>query len=979
MDDDESYEEVEEIEEIEEDEEDEEYEEYEETDEEVEEDEEGGSEEELEDQLKYERLKLDFLHTKGDAVSCMAVGSRFLIMGTQLGWIYVVDFVGNVVNDKRYHRHDSCVTDISIDPECDFVGSCSTDGRVYVGSIFDDSPGEAYSSTFDRPVCAIAIDPHYAHTPRFVTGGLEKKLILVERGHWGPWKTWRSRILDSDTGKIHAIQWRGDLIAWADDTGVKVIDVKKDKKIVKVAREKNAPLADMYRCALCWETDTTLLISWANWLAVCVIKKRPSFETARDSSLPEQCGEVTARFIMPSYFVSGIAPFGKKLLMLTYPEDTMKKKAGTASPKPELRILNRVNTKMNEIEKNSIKLEGYERLLASDYRLAFDDREERDRVYYILSPKEIVVCKPCDIDDRINWLLRRNRFEEAMKATRQVTRDGAFSPISRHTYQAVGEKYLAHLVDNGEYAKAAELLPEVLGNDADMWKKWVVVFQEKEQLTCIADVIPVDPSLKLGLDVYESALHYFLWREDNEGPAAFYRVIQAWPCGLYDTESIINSTQQRLSNLQKPTVLDPPESAGVTMDRVASPDVENADPYTLISLALALLFESQDNKEEALHIHLELGRSDVFDFIDRHKLHYAVEGSVVQLLWKNQKRALKMLVQHHKTIRVSQVVQQLQSRKAYLYRYLDQLHKEDSRAGSDYHDLLVTLYAKFDAKQLLPFLRQASLDSFTGIRLDKAAEVCEERLEDNLSEEVSGSLYRAQAFVLGRLGGPERKRALEILISKIKSVKESIDFIVEHDDEDLFEALVQACLGGGQKFVADLLEHIGDAEGPTRAIEPLDVIGRIRPDMAIPGLKEKLTHIIRDQALRKYLKDGCLRVLQKDACALDAALYEKRSQGTRVVVDSSNLCPACQEPLRLRSANPEGVAIFLCGHSYHHGCYHSSVGKQVPPRDQKNSRAYPSMRRVDGILVRTDVISSETYMNDPRPRCPRCVSASSAK
>ena len=117
-----------------------------------------------------------------------------------------------------------------------------------------------------------------------------------------------------------------------------------------------------------------------------------------------------------------------------------------------------------------MKLAGYERLLASDYRLAFDAREERDHVYYVLSPKEIVVCKPCDIDDRINWLLKRNRFEEAMRATRQVS---AISSVSRHTYQAVGERYLVHLVDNKEYHKAAELLPEVLGNNAELWKKWV--------------------------------------------------------------------------------------------------------------------------------------------------------------------------------------------------------------------------------------------------------------------------------------------------------------------------------------------------------------------------------------------------------------------------------------------------------------------------------------------------------------------------
>ena len=305
-----------------------------------------------------------------------------------------------------------------------------------------------------------------------------------------------------------------------------------------------------------------------------------------------------------------------------------------------------------------------------------------------------------------------------------------------------------------------------------------MVFQDKEQLTCIANIIPADKSLDLGPEVYESALHYFLWRQEGEGPIAFHNVIQAWDQGLYDTQSIINSTRQRLSVLHKPTVLDPPDNAGVTMEQIASPEVENTDPYTLISLALALLYESQDNKEEALHIHLELGRSDVFDFIDRHKLHYAVEGSVVQLLWKNRKRALKMLVEHNDVIRVSRVVSQLEQRTAYLYSYLNLLHKEDSRAGAEYHDLLVTLYAQFDAKLLLPFLRQASLDNFTGIRLDTAAEVCEKYLDSNtLTEEECCSLYRAQAFVLGRLGGPERKRALGILISKIKSVKESIDFI----------------------------------------------------------------------------------------------------------------------------------------------------------------------------------------------------------
>ena len=146
--------------------------------------------------------------------------------------------------------------------------------------------------------------------------------------------------------------------------------------------------------------------------------------------------------------------------------------------------------------------------------------------------------------------------------------------------------------------------------------------------------------------------------------------------------------------------------------------------------------------------------------------------------------------------------------------------------------------------------------------------------------------------------------------------------------------------------------------------------------MAIPGLKQKVTQILRDQALRKYLKDGCLRVLEKDACALESELCDKRARGCRVRVGGSNPCPGCNEPLRLRSNDPQGVVVFLCGHSYHHRCYHDLVGKKLPESTAaRTNRRYPAMVRIDGVLVRTGIVSSESYMNDRNPHCPRCVSA----
>ncbi|KAJ9450214.1 Vacuolar protein sorting-associated protein 41-like protein [Diplonema papillatum] len=958
------YEEVEEEEEEEED--DEEFEEF-EDEEEEETDEEDGSEEreedeeDMEDQLKSDELNLRFLNTD-DAASCMAVGARFLAIGTQRGWLHVVDFVGTVI--KEYQNHHAPLTDISIDDNCDFVGACSTDGWVSVSSIY--TGHISFGEMFDRPVKAIAIDPNYKEKNRFVTGGLEKKLILVDKSTF--LKRWQNTTLYTETGRIHAIKWHKNLIAWADDGGIKVYDVVAKTKIVKVERERNAPVADLYRCNLIWEHDNSLLIAWGDWLVMCVIKQRPAYEKVQDPQLPDRCGEVTSKYVMPNYFVCGIAPFGvKKLLMLTYPDDTLKRKPGQPAPKPVLRILNR-SDKMNEIQKNSLDLAGYDTLLASDYQLAFDESEEGDeKVYYVLSPRQIVVFMPCNTDDRINWLLKRKKFEEAIRVVKAQKQY-----VVNHTWQTVGEKYLDHLVDQKQYTKAAGLMREFLGTDGKLWKKWICVFREKEQLAAIVDSVPVDRHLNLGSEVYEMILHYFLWKTEISGAQSFYKAVKEWPPDLYNRGPIINSTRQRLEELEKPEILDPPATAGTTLKEAVVPKHTTDDHYSLISVALAHLYEQQGQRENALKIHLELGRSDVFDFIDRHGLHHAVEKNVVPLLWKNMPRALNMLVKHHSVIKVSDVVPQLKSRPVYLYRYLDLLYKEDAHAGSEYHDRLVELYAQFAPQQLLLFLRQASLDNFQGISLDTAADVCKTRLElSNIPEEDRKELYRVQAYVWGRLG--ERRRALEILISKIKSVKESIDFIVEHDDEDLFETLVQACLDGGQEFVADLLEHIGDAEGPTKAIEPLDVINRIRPDMEIPGLKQKLTRIMRDQALRAYLKEGCLKVLQKDLADLGATLVHNHQRAVNVDVTKANPCPICDRPLRLVSQRPQGVVVFLCKHTYHASCYLKAVGKPAVAAVKDTTK--PRVKRKNGVVVRIKEHSTESFLPDQRPRCPVCAHA----
>lgn len=229
--------------------------------------------------------------------------------------------------------------------------------------------------------------------------------------------------------------------------------------------------------------------------------------------------------------------------------------------------------------------------------------------------------------------------------------------------------------------------------------------------------------------------------------------------------------------------------------------------------------------------------------------------------------------------------------------------------------------------------------------------------DDDVTEEDERMLWRSESFLMARMG--ERQAALEILVGKIKSVQESMDFIFEEDDEELFETLIQRCIQGGAKFIGDLLEHIGSAPEQinSRPIEPIEVFRRIPADMQIPDLKRRLVKIIRDKALNAYLKEDCLRVLRRDVHNLEDSLCRSRSRAIAVRVEPQfrSCCMLCEQALQgvpvtwvgsgdsLRAVfaksggidnarnYPQGIVLFWCSHSWHLDCYFKASGRGELP------------------------------------------------
>jgi hypothetical protein len=91
-------------------------------------------------------------------------------------------------------------------------------------------------------------------------------------------------------------------------------------------------------------------------------------------------------------------------------------------------------------------------------------------LYYIVSPKDVVVAKPRDADDHVKWLLQHGFHEKALA----VVEEGK---ARTELLEEVGSRYLDHLLLERQYAQAAALCPKLLHGSAPAWERYrIVVF-----------------------------------------------------------------------------------------------------------------------------------------------------------------------------------------------------------------------------------------------------------------------------------------------------------------------------------------------------------------------------------------------------------------------------------------------------------------------------------------------------------------------
>ncbi|KAH9421186.1 Vacuolar protein sorting-associated protein 41 [Dermatophagoides pteronyssinus] len=845
-----------------------------------------------EPKFTYSRIRGDVSNIlKTESITSIATHEKFFVIGTQSGKMFVLNIDGFNCSNTLNNLHQSPINQISIDERADFLASCS-DYRVCIQELY--TIGEPhYSTTFERPVKALAIDPQYGtlNSRRFVVGEADR-LLFFEKNLLG---RYRATCLQQARGVVRLANWNGNFIVWASDLCLKIYDSQTKTIITHLDRDKENDYRiklDLYQCSFQWRNNRTLLISWGNSIKICNIRQRNydselslTQAVISQERIRKYYVELVNSFNIDSHLIAcGVAPFEQDRLLILctqksflYPsvDDSIPNDSTTLNENQKL-----VRIKMVEPKNADIFTDISDDILTpNEFLKTVQKTRDIQMIYYreenaylIICPRDLIIARPREEDDSIDWLLSRKKFRHAFQRMK-INQHKCL----RHTYESVGQLFIKHLliestIDSCE--EAGKLCHELCLENWNLWEIQLNLFRQYNCLRVLAKYLPIglDNQRLLAPHLYEMVLVEFLDQDDSQG---FLRTIKSLPPHLYSTNSMINHLTTKLSS-------------------------QIQQDHNLLE-SLAEMYTYECHYQKAFFIFLQTGNAKrVFDLIWKHRLLHLLEDRFVELLELDAEETSRLLIENQDSIPCDKVIKRLRKHPRLLCAYLDRLIQRDPTACTLYHDLLFDLYAKHVPDRIVPFLRQSNY-----IQLEKALEVCKKQ-----------QLTKAVVFILGRMGNTHE--ALRIIIDKTDDINAAIDFCKEHGDADLWAELMDISVSK-PNLLSKLLREVG-----TNATDPISLISRIPEGETIPDLVPSLVQILQDYRLMVTLEDGCRRVLNSDCYQQFSKMYRMRSKAV-VVRDTERYCYSCQIPgvsthHQTTITTYGEYILFQCAHLFHTSC-----------------------------------------------------------
>ncbi|KAF9871259.1 vacuolar assembly [Colletotrichum karsti] len=538
---------------------------------------------------------------------------------------------------------------------------------------------------------------------------------------------------------------------------------------------------------------------------------------------------------------------------------------------------------------------------------------------FIHSPFDFILATKRDLGDHLGWLLEHQEYRKAWELLdehpeimasppenlhelvpstpdkKQGSQDDLLDDgssvmgsvgLARHPNSSaqkekrrIGELWVRELIEAGNWAEAGRVCGKVLGS-SDRWEKWVWTFAGADKFDDITNYIPSEPMYPpIPGTIYEVVLNHYIQADKLR----FRELLDRWSPDLFDIKTVTTALENQL------------KYRDVREDSIEGG--EKGRDWKIVMESLARLHEANGRYRESLKCYIKLQDADsAFRLIRDNHLAEAVADDIPSFIGLRvpskhdhmrepdfeaaTSEAITLLVDEaqHGLVKPSVVVSQLQEKnlKLYLYFYLRGLYKgegieehsgenkdrllmESQSLVDEFADLTVQLFAKYDQALLMSFLK-----SSTSYTFEKAVQECEMyKYDDEL------------VYLYSKTG--QMKRALYLIIDRLKDVKKAIDFAKQQDDPDLWEDLLDYSMDK-PSFIRGLLEEVGTA------INPIKLVRRIPEGLEIEGLREGLKHIMKEHEIQHSISSGVAKVLRSEVAAAQNELRSGQRKGIKFEV-----------------------------------------------------------------------------------------------
>lgn len=168
-----------------------------------------------------------------------------------------------------------------------------------------------------------------------------------------------------------------------------------------------------------------------------------------------------------------------------------------------------------------------------------------DTCFYIMSPHDIILARPRTLDDRIDWLVSKDKVLEALEAAES---DPGTSITHTERIHRVGQQAIQWAIDSKNYTLASVLCHRVFASKVELWEPWIPVFCALGHISLLVPHIPATAPNLLPLDVYDTILSYISESASKEG---LVQALTLWSNALYNGDQLTLTLEDRIGKARK--------------------------------------------------------------------------------------------------------------------------------------------------------------------------------------------------------------------------------------------------------------------------------------------------------------------------------------------------------------------------------------------------------------------------------------------